>query len=133
MCQLPFMRMCVRSTRPPEKETSRCLPRELTASIVRPAIARSTSTRVSAGYAESNRVTVRPARARCSVRAARKIVSPSGTAPCLRRTVDAAGGELPQHLVEQAEAAERFRWVNAGGQCAAGQEPGDDRRGKRSG
>ena len=49
MCQLPFIRMWVWSTRSPEKAISRCLPRADTDSIVRPAIGRSSSTRVSAG------------------------------------------------------------------------------------
>jgi len=34
MCQLPFMRMCVRSTMPPEKRISTCLPDADTLSIV---------------------------------------------------------------------------------------------------
>ena len=73
------MRMCVRSTRSPENQISRCLPRASTRSIVlADECGRSSSTRVSRGKTESKRVTVRPASARLSVRAARKIVSPSG-------------------------------------------------------
>ena len=78
MCQLPFMRMWVRSTRPPEKRISRCLPTAATLSTVRPVSGVSSWTRVSAGNTDSNRTTGLPASARCSVRAARKIVSPSG-------------------------------------------------------
>ena len=56
----------------------RCLPRAETDSTVRPTIGWSSATRVSAGYTDSKRVTVCPARARCRALAARKIVSPSG-------------------------------------------------------
>src|SRR6185436_11058139 len=78
MCQVPFMRICVRSTSPPENRTRRCLPAEWIRSIVRPAIGASSLTRFRAGKTDSNEVTGFPASARCSVRAARKIVSPSG-------------------------------------------------------
>src|SRR5919106_6629764 len=79
MCQEPFMRMWVRRTRSPENRMSRCLPAALTSSTVRPASGASSSTRVRTGRTESKRVTTLPASARCSVRAARKIESPSGT------------------------------------------------------
>src|SRR5258705_6368826 len=79
MCQEPCIRMCVRSTRSPENQISRCLPRASTRSIVLPAIRRSSLERASFAKTDSKRVTVRPASARLSVRAARKIVSPSGT------------------------------------------------------
>jgi hypothetical protein len=49
MCQLPFIRMCVCSTSPPENIISRCLPRELTETMVRPTTGVSTSTLVSSG------------------------------------------------------------------------------------
>src|SRR5687768_12609391 len=81
MCQEPFMRMWVRSTRSPENRMSRFLPAALTSSTVRPAMDAPSSIRVRAVRTDSNRVTTLPASARCSVRAARKIESPSGT-PC---------------------------------------------------
>ena len=66
----------------PRKAISRCLPREVTDSMVRPASGSSSSTRLSAGNTDSNRVTV-ARQTRCMVRAARKMVSPSGI--CLKR------------------------------------------------
>jgi len=72
------MRMCVRRTRSPENQISRCLPRASTRSIVRPRSGAVSSTRVRWEKTESKRVTVRPASAWLSVRAARKMVSPSG-------------------------------------------------------
>src|SRR5262245_53625064 len=78
MCQLPFMRMWVRSTSPPENRMSRCLPDDETLSTVCVVSGVSTCTRVSAGNIDSKRTTGVPAGARCTVLAARKIVSPSG-------------------------------------------------------
>src|SRR5262247_4174379 len=57
---------------------SRCLPRASTRSIVRPRIVRVSSARAILEKTDSKRVTVRPASLSLSVRAARKIVSPSG-------------------------------------------------------
>src|SRR2546425_6454445 len=78
MCHDPFIRMCVRSTRSPENAIRRCLPRAETRSIVRPRSGWSRSMRVRWGKTDSKPVTVRPASARWSARAARNIVSPSG-------------------------------------------------------
>ena len=61
---------------------SRCLPSDRTERTVRLAIGSSSSTRIRAGSGDSKRVTVRPASARWSVRAVRKIVSPSGMGEC---------------------------------------------------
>ena len=54
MCQLPFMRMCVRSTCPPEKRMRMCLPDAVTLSIDCAVTGVSTWTRVSAGNTDSN-------------------------------------------------------------------------------
>src|SRR2546426_1052469 len=78
MCHDPLIRMCVRSTRSPEKTISRCLPRADTRSMVRPRSGWSRSMRVRWGKTDSKPVTVRPASARWSARAARNTVSPSG-------------------------------------------------------
>src|SRR5690348_5315569 len=98
MCHEPFLRMCVRkingppeggpheygaslagaASRRPENHINTCLPRASTRSIVRPHSGASASTRISCGYTDSKRVTTRPASARCSVRAVRWMVSPSG-------------------------------------------------------
>src|SRR5688500_16171657 len=56
----------------------RCLPAARTRSMVRPAIVSWSSTLASGASAVSNLVTFSPASASCSVRAARKMVSPSG-------------------------------------------------------
>ena len=53
--------------------------KRLSGIMVRPATPESNSTRVSLGKTDSNLVTTWPASARCRVRAARNIVSPSGT------------------------------------------------------
>src|SRR5262245_23923362 len=79
MCQLPLINMWVRRMRPPEKRITSHLPSETTLSKIRPASGVSSSTRASFGRTVSNRVTARPPMARCSVRAARQMVSPSGT------------------------------------------------------
>src|ERR1051325_11678067 len=78
MCQLPLISMWVSSTRSPEKRISSHLPADSTRSTVRPASGVSTSTRASFGSTVSKRVTVCPPIASCSVRAVRKMVSPSG-------------------------------------------------------
>jgi len=83
MCQLPFIRMWVRSTRPPDSSISRCLPFAVMRSMVLPVMGASSSTRVSAGSTDSNRTIFLPASARFRVRAARKMVSPSGMPPHL--------------------------------------------------
>src|SRR5262249_1536308 len=75
----PFIRMCVRRIRSPEKAIRRCLPRAATDSMVRPTRGRSSATRVSAGKVDSKRSTRAPASTRWSVSAARKMGSPSGT------------------------------------------------------
>ena len=61
MCQLPLIRMCVCRMRSPENCISRCLPRAVTDSMVRPASGRSSSTRVSDGSTDSNRAITFPA------------------------------------------------------------------------
>ena len=77
-CHDPFMRMCVRRIRSPLNLISRCLPADSHFSMMRPTIGVSTLTRSRCAYAVSNRVTAWPASTRCSDRAARNIVSPSG-------------------------------------------------------
>src|SRR5215470_1274411 len=84
MCQLPLMSMWVSRTRSPERWMSSHLPRASTFLTVRPLTALSTSTRARSGRTVSNRVTGHPARARSSVLAVRKMVSPSGTSGGLR-------------------------------------------------
>src|SRR4051794_24906279 len=71
--------MWVRRTRPPLNRISTCLPAAATRSTVRPVIGASSWTRVSAGSTDSKRTTTPPPSARSSVRAVRKIASPSGT------------------------------------------------------
>src|SRR5450755_2581542 len=83
MCQLPLISMCESRIRSPEKYISNHLPRASTFSTVRPTTPSSTSTRERRGRTVSNDVTVCPASARFSVRAARKIVSPSGMSRAL--------------------------------------------------
>src|SRR5580693_2806094 len=78
MCQLPDISIWVSRMRPPEKWMSIHLPLASTFSMVRPVTGVSISTRSSLGRTDSNAVTVWLASARWSVRAARKIVSPSG-------------------------------------------------------
>ena len=77
-----------------------CLPAADTPSTRRPVIGVSSWIRVSAGKTDSNLRTTCPASARCSVRAARKIVSPSGTSSS--DTENGAGRscgqERPPHL-----------------------------------
>src|ERR1051325_2140803 len=79
MCQLPLISMCVSRIRSPENRMTIHLPADSTLSTVRPATGVSSFTRASFTSTVSKRVTTRPPIARCSVRAARQIVSPSGT------------------------------------------------------
>src|SRR5690348_14468437 len=78
MCQEPLMRMCVARIRSPEKNMRHHLPRDSTRSTVRPTIGVSSLTRASGASAVSKPVTIFPPNAFCSVRAARKMLSPSG-------------------------------------------------------
>src|SRR5436305_15350257 len=93
MCQLPLIRMWVTRIRSPEKYMRIHLPSASTSSIVRPATDESWSTRASCGSCVSNFVTTCPASARFNVRAARKIVSPSGIRVALVLFVDAFLGD----------------------------------------
>src|SRR5450432_1323014 len=70
--------MCESRIRSPEKYISSHLPRASTFSTLRPTTPWSTSTRERRGRTDSNEVTVCSASARFRVRAARKMVSPSG-------------------------------------------------------
>src|SRR5882724_2616426 len=79
MCQLPLISMWVSRIKSPEKRMTIHLPADSTPSTVRPATGVSSFTRASFTSTVSQRVTTRPPIARCSVRAARQIVSPSGT------------------------------------------------------
>src|SRR5882724_5199548 len=79
MCQLPLISMWVSRIRSPEKRMTIHLPADSTPSTARPATGVSSFTRASFTSTVSKRVTTRPPMARCSVRAARQIVSPSGT------------------------------------------------------
>src|SRR5437762_1831797 len=79
MCQLPLISMWVSRIRSPEKRITSHLPADSTPSTVRPATGVSSFTRASFTSTVSKRVTSRPPMARCSVRAARQTVSPSGT------------------------------------------------------
>src|SRR5436190_10632181 len=79
MCQLPLISMWVRRIRSPEKRITSHLPADSTPSTTRPAIGVSSFTRASFTSTVSKRVTTRPPMARCKVRAARQMVSPSGT------------------------------------------------------
>src|SRR5262245_46507172 len=93
--------MCVRSVSPPEKTISRCFPAASTRSIVCPRSGVWSSTRARWGRTVSKRMTVRPARARCNVRAVRKMVSPSGTfLKSLRRLHEARLGEKRRDLAD---------------------------------
>src|SRR2546430_999767 len=78
------MRMCVwRTTSSPSvvNVISRCLPFDSTAFTVPPTTCRRAADGVTFGATSSNPVTTRPARARRSTVAVRKIVSPSGIPP----------------------------------------------------
>src|SRR5262249_17024628 len=65
--------------RSPEKRMTIHLPSAVTLSTVRPASGVSSSTRARFIRTVSKRVTTRPPMARCKVRAARQMLSPSGT------------------------------------------------------
>src|SRR5882724_4693212 len=73
--------MCVSKMRSPEKCMRTHFPSATTLSTVRPLRGESKATRESLGNTVSNSVTRCPASARCRVRAARKMVSPSGIRP----------------------------------------------------
>src|SRR5688500_1418539 len=77
-CQLPCIRMWDRRKRSPVNSISRCFPRAAAPTTVRPETGGRRSTTASCARSVSNAVTSRPASARCRVRAARKMVSPSG-------------------------------------------------------
>src|SRR5215831_9535052 len=79
MCQLPLISMWVSRMRSPEKRMTIHLPSAVTLSMVRPASGVSSSTRARFIRTVSKRVTTRPPMARCRVRAARQMLSPSGT------------------------------------------------------
>src|SRR5437868_8000909 len=83
-CHCPCMRMCVwRTTSSPSvvNVINRCLPFDSTAFTVPPTTRRRAADGVTFGATSSNPVTTRPARARRSTVAVRKIVSPSGIPP----------------------------------------------------
>src|ERR1051326_5143538 len=75
MCHSPFIRMCVWRAIPPLISMRRCFPTACTRSMVRP----TTSCFSSFGSIVLKRVITLPARASSRLRAARWIVSPSGT------------------------------------------------------
>src|SRR5262249_2168332 len=79
MCQLPLISMWVSRMRSPEKRMTIHLPSAVTLSTVRPARGVSPSTPPRVIRTVSKRVTTRPPMARCRVRAARQMLSPSGT------------------------------------------------------
>src|SRR5581483_6699923 len=97
MCHEPDIRMWVSRIRSPEKKMRHHLPRASTRSSVRPVMGLSSFTRASGASVVSNLVTILPASALFNARAARKMLSPSGIAACLRRS-PRQGRQIPPHV-----------------------------------